>query len=216
MTKLEKLEAYAPEIINQFLDTGKSLAIEDEMQKFIEQLQWAAEIKHYHGSISQAAKKLAERVRAVQNIKMSVRLARERIADAINYFHVDLPIAQKVWDMQTADKLEDLAKLMIADDKLDSAGKYLLKANELRKRANEAISNEDLKAPVFLISDTISHEDLGFEKENLKEIAQKDNDGFYLKLINSLEGADPEDKKRLLKDAEIHDVDFEEIENDGQ
>lgn len=213
MTSLEKLEALHPDVINSFLKKGSSDAIDEELQLFIHQLQMAAEVKYYYNSITLASKKLAERVWAEQRIKMSVRLAKERIYDAMNYFHVDNNVAQKIWDMNTADRLDNIALMLIKDDKFDQAAKWTVKANELRKRANEAVNNEEFEAPVFLFSPELSHEDMGFEKENLKKIAKEDADGYYLKLINNLD-AEPEDKKRLLKDAGITDVEFEEIENE--
>lgn len=213
MTSLEKLEAYHPDVISSFLQKGTSDAIEEEMQLFINQLQMAAEVKYYYSSITVASKKLAERVWAQQRIKMSIRLAKERIYDAMNYFHVDNNVAQSVWDLDTADKLQRYAMMLTKDDKFDQAAKWEDRANELRRRANAAISNEDFEAPIFLFSPDLSHEDMGFEKENLKKIAREDADGYYLKLINNLD-ADPEDKKRLLNDAGITDIDFEEIENE--
>lgn len=214
MTQLEKLEALPIEVIDSFLQTGKSAAMDQELQIYTRQLTIAAEINNYTDSITRASKELAVRVKAELGIKMTIRLAKERIYDAINYFHMDSAVSQKVWDMRTADKLLDLATLMVADDKLDQAGKYIVKANELRKRANDAISNEDLKAPVFLISDKLSLEELGYDKEDLRKIKSKDSQGFYIKLINALKDVDPDDRKRLLRDADITDTDFEEIENE--
>lgn len=214
MTTLEKLEAFPPEVISHYLDTGISEAIPDELKLFVDQISMAAEIKHHYASIAISAQKLTQRVKAVQNIRMSVRLAKERIYDAMNFFHVDAPVAQKVWDMSTADKLDSYAQVLTAQEKYDKAAKCTIDANELRKRANDAVNNEDLKAPVFLISNKISLTDMGFEKENLKSIAKKDNEGYYLHLIKNLD-VDNEEKKRLLRDANIQDTDFEEIENDG-
>ena len=67
---------------------------------------------------------------------------------------------------------------------------------------------------LFLISPELTAEELGFSKKNLKEIAAKHNEGFYIKLIDSLP-VENKEKKRLLRDADIQDAEIvEEIQND--
>ena len=66
----------------------------------------------------------------------------------------------------------------------------------------------------FIISPTITAEELGFTKKNLKEIAAKHNQGFYVTLIDSLP-IENKEKKRLLRDADIQDAEIvEELPND--
>ena len=59
----------------------------------------------------------------------------------------------------------------------------------------------------------IQPEDLGYEKKSIKEIAAKHNEGFYIKLINELP-VEKSDKKRLLRDADIQEVEFLETNED--
>jgi hypothetical protein len=54
---------------------------------------------------------------------------------------------------------------------------------------------------------------LGYAKKSILDIARKAEDGFYINLINALPTTEKE-KKRLLKDAGIQDVPFEETPND--
>ena len=57
-------------------------------------------------------------------------------------------------------------------------------------------------------------EQLGFSKKNLKEIAAKHNQGFYVTLIDSLP-IETKEKRRLLRDADIQEAEIvEEIPND--
>ena len=56
-----------------------------------------------------------------------------------------------------------------------------------------------------MISDKLTLEDLDIEKKNLKEIARKDSDGYYIKLNTQLP-IEKEDKQRLLKDANVEDA----------
>lgn len=71
-------------------------------------------------------------------------------------------------------------------------------------------------APVFLISNEVTSEIIGYAKRNLKEIAKKNNEGFYINLIDNLP-VEKEEKQRLLRDANIVDAEIiEEIPDDGE
>lgn len=211
---LARLGTLHPDIVTDFLDSGKSLAIPPELQKFIEQLQWAIEIREvdHERNITRAARMLRTRIIATHKIKMSLPACKLRIAEALNYFSVDLNVPQKVWDLDTADKLEDLAKLAIKDNDFRTAQSIYKDANEYRRRASQVLSDEDFEPHIFLMDPKITGADLGFEDGNLKEIAAKYNDGFYIKLITQLP-IDKKEMKGLFKDADmnIEDVDFEEV-----
>ena len=56
---------------------------------------------------------------------------------------------------------------------------------------------------------------LGFQKRSLKEIARKSNDGYYIKLIESLP-VEEDEKRRLLRDANIEDVEVMDESADGE
>ena len=111
-TKLQRLGDLHPDIVTDFLESHKSAGISEDLQNFIMQLQWAIEIREvdHERSITRAAAKLRQRVWVVQKIRMSIPNCKVRIAEAMNYFSVDLNVPQKVWDLDTADKLEDYAK----------------------------------------------------------------------------------------------------------
>ena len=80
-------------------------------------------------------------------------------------------------------------------------------------RPGKPADKDSAWAPVFIISPEITPEELGFSKRSLKEIARKSNEGFYINLIESLP-IEQEEKKRLLSDANIQDVEFTEEPND--
>lgn len=208
MKYLKAIETLHPDIIRDFLQTGKSSAIPVEVQHFVYQLQWAAEIWEHERNISRAARKLAERAFAIQQEVISPQTAKSRIYAAITYFDIDSNVPQQVWDRDTANKMEDLAKLAIKLDKVDTAKQCLIEANELRRRANDTEQTNG-RPIIFLMSPDMKIESLGFNRKNLKEIARKASDGFYIKLITSLD-IDKNEKKRLMRDAEVQDVEFEE------
>lgn len=206
-TYLETIEKLHPDIVHHFLTTGESKGIPTEVQEFLKQIQWAAEIYEYERNITRAARKLQIRVLATQGINLDQRTCKARFYSAIAYFNVDNNVSVKVWASDYADKYEDLAKLAIASDELRTAKACLDAAKECKMQASEAADKESNWAPVFLISTDISPEQLGFKKRSLKEIAKKHNDGFYLKLIDNLP-TDDEEKIRLKRDANIEDAEI--------
>jgi len=214
-TYLDKLQALPPEIVNDFLIKGDSSAISKEMQLFIMQIQWAAEITRSIKSISRAASKLRTRVLMEQRINLPIPTAKSRIYAAMEYLHVENNVAQAVWDMDTADKLQDYALALTRQRKFNEAAKWTDRANDLRKQANTATQKNGGNT-FFLVSNKITHEELGFGKKNLKEIARKHKDGYYLNLINNdlKDHISKEERKQLLQDANISDAEYEEVEND--
>ncbi|MDR1198693.1 MAG: hypothetical protein LBK94_06730 [Prevotellaceae bacterium] len=208
MTYLEQINTLSPEIIEDFRVTGQSEAISAELKEFILQIDASARVLRFESNITRAAQKLR-----LEFPLLNFHTAKSRIYDALSFFYLDMAVSQSVWDNYYADKYEDLAKICIAADKLDAAKRNFDKAHELRTRASAAINPDMIKAPVFIITAELKPEDLGFESRKMYDIARKDEEGQYLKLIDGLNTAD-DNKQRLRKDANIQDIDFEE-QNDG-
>lgn len=214
MTQLDRIEQIHPDLISQFFATGKCEAIPQELQKFLEQLQWAMEIYEHERSITRAARKLQQRINVNQGIKIEQRTCMARLFEAINYFQVDNNVPIKIWENQYANQFENLAKMCALAGDYKTQGKCYERALECRRRASE-ISEADRDLGVtILITPNITAEELGFSKKSLKDIAAKHNQGFYVSLIDSLP-IEQKEKKRLLRDADIQDAEIvEEIQND--
>lgn len=215
MTYLETIEKLHPDIVHGFLQTGESKGIPEEVQLFLKQLQYAAEIYEYERNINRAARKLRMRIFASQKIDLAVVTCKSRIYAALNYFNIDNNVSIKVWENDFADKYEDLAKIAIANDDYKTAKACRDAARLCRLSASEAAARESDWAPVFIITPDISVLDMGFENKSLKQIAKKHNDGYYIKLIDSLP-IDKAEKRRLFSDADIEDakLEGEELDND--
>lgn len=209
MNYLETIDKLHPDIVHHFLQTGESGGIPEEIQLFLKQLQFAAEIYEFERNITRASKKLRIRILTEQKIDVPVRTCKSRIYAALNYFNIDNNVAVKVWKNDFADKYEDIAKMCIAADDYRSAGRWTQEAERCRTEAAEAAARESDWAPVFIITPDISVLDMGFENKSLKEIAKKHNEGYYVKLISSLP-IEKAEKKRLFSDADIEDAQFEE------
>lgn len=215
MNYLARIESLHPDIIEHFIETGESRAIPEDLQMIIKQLTWSVEIWETERNITRASKLLKMRVKAKQGITLGLMCCKQRINDSKLYFNVDCTVSNKYWLLDAADKFEDLVKLAVAQDKLQEAGRFHEKATEYRVKANAELSMADMQPPIFLISDKMNLEELGFEKKNLKEIARKHSDGFYVELITKLP-VDKSDKRRLLYDAGIEDAKIiEETDDNG-
>ena len=207
MTYLERIYKLDPDIIEHFRKTGNSEAISKELQEFILHLDAAARILRCEGNLTRATTKLRHEF---PNLNFST--AKGRIYDALNFFYtLDYATSQSVWDNLYADRYEDLAKLCIAANKLEAARRNYDRSYELRSKATAA-NLIDIQAPIFIIDSDISPEEFGYPSRKMYEIAKKDEEGQYVKMISGLNTTSAE-KKRILKDANIEDVEFEESSN---
>ena len=198
-----QLDIYHPDMISAFLETGECQGIPEEIQKFLKQIQWASEIYEYEHNITRCARKLKERIYANQGIHVDPRTCKARIYAAIDYFNIDCNVSIKIWESNYADRYENLATLAASKSDYKTAKICIDAARECRQRSSAIAETENNFGAVFLISNTLTLEDAGFQKKQLKDIARKHNEGFYLKMIDSLENIDREDKDRLKRDAGI-------------
>ena len=213
-SKIDRLDAIHPDLISAFLTGGKGEGIPVDIQLFLKQLQWAAEIYEYERNITRAARKLRIRINAEQGERIEERTCMSRIYQAINYFNVDCNVPIKVWENNFANKYEDLAKICAVQSDYKSQKACYDAALECRRRASEVAEADRGLGVTFILSPEITAEEMGFAKRSLKEIAAKHNRGFYLNLIESLP-LEKAEKKRLLRDADIEDAEIiQDIDND--
>lgn len=213
MTHFEILSKLDPAIIAHFLETGTSEGIPTETQQWLQEISMAYEEYDKNRNISKAAEELKVRIAAKFRKKISIRTCQERIYAALEYFHVDNTVSDKVWYIDFANKYEDDAKKAIDAEDFRAAYMFRKAAEECREKSSVAASLDVKFIPVFLISSDISIIDAGFEPKNLKEIAKKDNEGYYIRQINSLPVDEPE-KKRLRIDANLPETPCIELESD--
>ena len=213
-SKIDRLDAIHPDLISAFLTGGKGEGIPVDIQLFLKQLQWAAEIYEYERNITRAARKLRIRINAEQGERIEERTCMSRIYQAINYFNIDCNVPIKVWENNFANKYEDLAKICAVQRDYKSQKACYDAALECRRRASEVAEADRGLGVTFILSPEITAEEMGFAKRSLKEIAAKHNRGFYLNLIESLP-LEKAEKKRLLRDADIEDAEIiQDIDND--
>lgn len=212
MDNLEKIGSIHPDVIDEFIRTGKSTVIPPELQRIINQMVYAMQIWSTERNITRAAKRLQVRTKAEQGVEININTAKSRIYAALNYFDVDCNVPENVWLRDYANKFEDLVKVALAKGRVDIAERCMDKAKECRLQATAADKQASLGV-VYVMSNEITPEDLGFTSRSKKEIARKANDGLYARIIDSLDIPEVE-KKRLREDAEIEDVPFTELQNE--
>lgn len=206
-TYIEQIGELHPDLIAGFLATGKCDAIPEPLRLFIQQLQWAIETFETERSISRCATKLRQRIAAEQHIKMEQRTAIARVYEALNFFHVDQNVPIKVWEAVYADQFEKIAQFAALKGDLKTQSKATERALECRRRAAEIADTDRSLGVTMLFHGDITPELMGLEKKSLKEIARKDNDGEYLKIINQLP-LESLEKKRILRDADIKEAEI--------
>ena len=206
-TYIEQIGELHPDLIAGFLATGKCDAIPEPLRLFIQQLQWAIETFETERSISRCATKLRQRIAAEQHIKMEQRTAIARVYEALNFFHVYQNVPIKVWEAIYADQFEKIAQFAALKGDLKTQSKATERALECRRRAAEIADTDRSLGVTMLFHGDITPELMGLEKKSLKEIARKDNDGEYLKIINQLP-LESLEKKRILRDADIKEAEI--------
>ena len=213
MNYLEQIGSVHPDVIDEFIRTGSSPVIPKSLQDVINQMVFSLQIYRTERNISRAARQLQVRTKAEQGVDININTAKSRIYAALNYFDVDCNVDQSVWLRDYANKFEDLAKIALAQGKTEVAAKCQDRALDCRLRATASDKQASLGV-VYIMSDDISPEYLGFTSRSKKEIARKANDGVYLKIIDSLD-IPAEEKRRLKNDADVEDVDFEDVETEA-
>ena len=209
MTRLEELQLLDHKVLQDFLSTGKSEGIADALQDYIRKINAVPAIVHYNGA---ALTRCISALRR-QFPDMTYSQARGIYEDAMNFFYMDNTVTSDAWDNYYADQFDKLARLSIAMNKPEAAGRNFSKAHELRTRSTDRIKPGDWNPHTFIISDKIKPEQLGYAKQNLYDIARKAESGYYKKLIDGLPITDKE-KERLFAEAEVEDAAFEDLTTD--
>ena len=143
MTTLDTIQQIHPDLIAQFFSTGKCAAIPHDVQLYLQQLQWAAEINETEHNVQKAADKLRDRIAAEQKVKIEKRTCLARIYQAIDYFCVNNNVKLKVWEETYANRFEDLASQAIEADDYKTALKCQEAALECRRRSSEIADNSE-------------------------------------------------------------------------
>lgn len=204
---LQELDKLDPKIISEYRRTRTSLAIPEEIQAYIDQLDKAIEIKNTTRNISRAANKLKDFFPA-----LSFETCRQRIYDAINKFHLNSTVKEEAWYNYYADFYEDIAHAALARRDTKTALSAGQSAEASRIKASAATINPDEFKPHYIfISPEVKAGRLGLTEQNLKTL-WPDTKGF----IKSLP-IDEKDKRNAMNDAALalgEFAEFEDVEDD--
>lgn len=195
--RLLQLRKLSIDDIQAFRVNKHSEIIPVDLQQYILQLDAVARLNHTNNFSLKAAVDLL----CGEFPGLTPAAAREVYYDALDYFYFDDRLSATTWDAVYAQQMEDLKTLAIAANKLETAYKCLVKAHEYRTMQRES-TEVDWQPPVFIINIDVKPEDLGFESRRLLDIARRNEDQQFEKMIDSLPIPDA-DKDRLRSDAGI-------------
>ena len=195
--RLLQLRKLSIDDIQTFRVNKHSEVIPVDLQQYILQLDAVARLNHTNNFSLKAAVDLL----CGEFPGLTPAAAREVYYDALDYFYFDDRLSATTWDAVYAQQMEDLKTLAIAANKLETAYKCLVKAHEYRTMQRES-TEVDWQPPVFIINIDVKPEDLGFESRRLLDIARRNEDQQFEKMIDSLPIPDA-DKDRLRSDAGI-------------
>ncbi len=207
---LTTVREYPTETLQSFLKTRQSDIIPESVQKYILQLNSAIQIIHHNGTNLQRACKQLK----AEYPELTLAKAKRIYYDTLEFFYVDDFVSATAWDRVYADQYEDLKKIAIAANKFEVARKCIEAAHKLRTTNREAL---DFKwaPPVFLINTTVKPESLGYKSASLMEIARRNEDKEFRRIIDGLETTDTE-KARLYAEAGIKEVDYQKLEEEDE
>lgn len=195
--RLQLLQTYKADDIQEFLQTKRSDLIPADMQTYILQMNSAATVaKQNRLSVRATIEQLRK-----EYPSLTYSQARSIFYDALDFFYMDDAVSSRAWDLVYAEQFEDMKLLALKAGKLEVAYKCAAKAHELRTKARESV-DVDWHAPVYMVNINVKPEDLGFASQKLADIAKRNDDRKYREMIMGLEVPDAE-KERLLKDAGI-------------
>ena len=208
--RLQQLQTYKADDIQEFLQTKHSDLIPADMQTYILQMNSAATVaKQNRLSVRATIEQLRK-----EYPTLTFSQARSIFYDALDFFYMDDAVSARAWDMVYAEQFEDMKLAALAAGKLEVAYKCAAKAHELRTKARES-HDIDWHAPVYMVNINVRPEDLGFASQKLADIAKRNEDRKYKEMIMGMDISEA-DKNRLLADAGIRPSEPTEEEPDEQ
>lgn len=201
-----ELSSLPPEIIADYRKTGESQGLSPVLMTYVDQLDRSIEVYRKQRSVRKAAKILNG-----DYPDLSFNTCRQRINDAINYFHLNSTVKEEAWCSYYADYLDELSKKAEKEKDFKEARLAANKAAEFRIRASKVgIDPELLRPRDQIINPDISPERLGLEEFNLKKL-WIDSETFIEQLP-----IDSKNKDRIKKEARenlgIEETDYEDID----
>jgi hypothetical protein len=156
--KYEQLQAW--------VFSGKKTDIPETLVKYLEVLELVRSLNDKYKS-----KKAIIRLLSAPPYNISELRAQKLYAEAINFFYADNDIKKKAWANITAEKLDNLALLAIANDDIECARRCYNDAAKLRMDSDQQqqIPRQLLdRRPVFY---TLKAEDVGLPKPDKDKLA---------------------------------------------
>lgn len=203
---LHLLQRLEPALLERYLQTRdyEKLGIPEPLAKYIEEINYAANLHKKCSSMLSCAKKLKD---AFPHLSLST--CRSRVNDSINFFYLDCNVTADAWNMYFADQMEKLRDVALVAHNLPVALRCTQEARKYRIEAAAATVNPDeTKYKQQIVSPDFLIDRMGLDRKGLLRAHKMANS-----IVDSLDASDTE-KKRLRDEIEseipIDDIDYEE------
>ncbi|MCT4602477.1 MAG: hypothetical protein N4A59_06210 [Marinifilum sp.] len=207
-TVSDKLQKLHPDIIKDYLDTGVSEGIPEEVRKYIDMLDKVPDIHRRCASPTKTAKELQSKF---PDIFRSFNTARAIVYAAINHFHLNISVKNEAWDHFYADHLDELARIEAKKGNAEGAKRILLDAHALRTNKDDSGIDADLLKPIVqVISPVVTPQllDLDDEEYDLKTIdvewRKKKIFDDTKKFVKDLKGVSENQASIIIKEAALN------------
>jgi len=155
------------EQLQEYIFSGRKNDIPDALVKYLEVLELVRSMYDKYKS-----RHAIVRFLGLAPYNISEYRAQKIYADALNFFYSDNDVKKKAWSNITAEKLDKLAMLAIANDDHECARRCFVDAAKLRMDSDneQAIPRELLdRRPIFY---TIKPKDVGLPEPNRKKLRE--------------------------------------------
>ncbi|HET6558073.1 MAG TPA: hypothetical protein VFG54_12210 [Prolixibacteraceae bacterium] len=210
-TVSETLERLHPDVIQNFLDTGKASGIAPEVVRYIEKID---KIPDLYRQCQNPTRTSRELMRLYPDLFSSFKSAQALVYAAINHFHLNCSIKNQAWDNLYADRFDELAKIEVKRGNIEAAKRIYTEAHRLRTLRNEdSLDVEKLRPIVQVISPEVTPQMIDIDGNySLKEMWSD----VKVFVKHQVKNVSDEQKAAILREAgktlNIEDADFEDAD----
>jgi hypothetical protein len=205
MTVSERLNKLHPDIIKNYLDTGKSEGIPQEVKKYIDLLDRVPDLYRRYSSPTKTARELQK---LYPDDFRNYQTARSLVYAAINHFHLNNTVKNEAWDNLYADQLDELSRICVKKRDFGEAKRCLIEAHRIRTSRSDDIIDPDILKPITeVLSPEVPAEFFGIEDEyDLKTLWVKKKETYDAadKFVTKLKGVNDHQKKDIMKEVGLN------------
>ena len=187
-----KLENIDEKALSEYRATGESQILDNPTKNYIDEVGYAAQLIHRSSkSIIAIAKNILQ---MFPSNGLTLASAKNRVYDAINYFHLNNNVKNEAWDNYFAlEHFPKLIELALTQKNTELAFKIMIKQHEILTRHDEDLYDPlELIMKPQIISPELGLDRIGTVEMDLRKLYEKTRN-----LVGKFEISEDE-KKRIL------------------